>query len=89
MPLKRRPVAPLRFQSEKAIQRPKTQREDHHRHGEEHGRQHEERALAALAAGQHLGDAERDRPEQVGIEDRAPGGEAGDAGAGVVQRLER
>ena len=24
MPLKRRPVAPLRFQSEKAIQRPKT-----------------------------------------------------------------
>ena len=37
-------------------------REDHHRDGEQERGQQEQRALAALAAHQHLADAERDAP---------------------------
>ena len=52
-------------------------REDDDRDGEENRGQHEERLLPALAAHQHLREAEGDRPRDVGIEHRPPVGEAG------------
>ncbi len=75
-PLNLRPVGDGRFQSVKAMKRPKSSGKDHQRQREQHGGQHEERALALLAAHQDLAPAQADGPEHIGIERRAPVGEA-------------
>ena len=64
-------------------------REDHHGDGEQQRRQQEQRALAVLAARQHLADAERHAPQHIGIDDRPPGLEADSVDVGLVEDLQR
>ena len=78
-----------RFQSEKAIPRPKSSGKTTIATTKSDGGQHEQDALAALAADHHLADAQGDGPEEVGVQGWPPGGEAGDVGARGVQRLKQ
>ena len=57
-------------------------RKDHHRSGEQEGRQKEQRLLAGFPAGQDLHGAQRDAPQQKHIQKRAPISQAGRENAG-------
>ena len=63
-------------------------REDHDRDGEQRGRQDEQRAHSCFAADQHHAAAERDRPDDIGVERRPPVGEAELDRAGRVEDLQ-
>ena len=88
-PLNLPPVSEARFQSVNAMPTPKISREDHHGDGEQRRRQDEQRAPAPLAVDQHLADAERDAPDEIGVEHRPPVAEAERQDAGGVEDLQQ
>ena len=67
---------------------PEQRRKNHHRNGEQDGGEQKQRPPTAFSPNQDLSDTERDRPEQIGIENRAPVGEPSRDGSGRVQNLD-
>ncbi len=68
--------------------KPEQRRKNHHGNGEQYGRKQKQRPQAAFSPDHDLPDTERGGPEQIGVEDRAPIGEARGDGSGRVQNLD-
>ena len=67
---------------------PEQRWKNHHRNGEHDCREYKQRSQTAFSPNHNLPDTERDGPEQIGIEDRAPIGVASGSCADRVQNLD-